>query len=52
MTFLVVRNNNTIDYQKIFWTTFSNSSLNKRNRGIPNAAMELSERIFFRGILS
>ena len=42
----------TVCYQTFFSTTFSNSSLNKPNQGIPNAATGRVERIFMRGILS
>ena len=52
MTFLVVRNTSTVDYQINFSRTFSNSSLNKPNRGIPNAPSKPVMRIFMRGILS
>ena len=52
MTFLVVRTTITVDYQIVFSTTFSNISLNKPNRGHPNAARELVERKFMRGVLS
>ena len=52
MTFLIIRNTNTVENQIIFSTTFSVSSLNKRNRGIPNAAMERVERRLLRGILN
>ena len=51
MTFLVVRNTNTVLYQVIFSTTFSYSSLNKLNRGIPNAATGPVEGVFMQGIL-
>ena len=52
MTFLVIRNTNTVENQIIFSNTFSVSSLHKRNRGIPNAAMERVERRLLSGILN
>ena len=48
----MVRNTITVDYHFIFSTTFSNSSLNRPNRCIPNAATERVEREFMRSILS
>ena len=52
MTFLVVHKTITVCYQTTFSTTFSNTSLNKPNQGIPNAATGHLKRIFLRGILS
>ena len=52
MTFLVVRNTNTVGYQTILSTTFSNSSLGIPNQGIPRAAEARVERIFIRAFLS
>ena len=52
MSFLVVHKTITVYYQTSFSTTFSDSSLNKPNQGIPNAATERLKRIFMRGNLS
>ena len=52
MTFLVVHNTITVEYQINISTTFSNTSLNRPHRCILNAARDCVERIFKRGFLS